>query len=179
MLSYFKELSLRRPAWLLLATLACTLEVTGLYFQHKLGLIPCVMCIYERVALTGLLIAGLIALIAPNFFLFRWLALVLWGFSAFKGLSLSIKHYDYQANPSPWNQCEFKPQFPQTIPLDEWFPNIFAAGTVNCSEKQWQMLGWGMPEWLIVAFSLFMLFFLIVFMSQFKRAKPQIGRAHV
>ncbi|VEI44873.1 disulfide bond formation protein B [Actinobacillus equuli] len=52
-------------------------------------------------------------------------------------------------------------------------PKHFAPGPVNCSEKQWEMLGLGMPEWLIVAFTMFALAFVIVLISQFKRAKPQ------
>lgn len=173
MLSYFKELSLNRTAWLLLAFVAFALEVSAIYFQYGMGLVPCVMCVYERLAIFGLLIAGLVGAISPRFFLTRWLALLLWGFSAFKGLALAIKHHDYQANPSPWNQCEFKPEFPQTMPFDQWFPSIFAPGPVNCSEKQWEMFGLGMPEWLILAFSIFALMFVIVLLSQFKRAKPQ------
>ena len=173
MLSYFKELSLNRTAWLLLAFIAFALEASGIYFQYGMGLVPCVMCVYERLAILGLLIAGLIGAISPRFFLTRWLGLLLWGFSVYKGLALAIKHHDYQANPSPWNQCEFKPEFPQTMPFDQWFPSIFVFGSVNCSDKQWEMFGLGMPEWLIVAFSIFALFFIIVLLSQFKRAKPQ------
>ncbi|KIE92738.1 putative disulfide bond formation protein B [Actinobacillus pleuropneumoniae] len=119
MLSYFKELSLNRTAWLLLAFVAFALEASAIYFQYGMGLVPCVMCVYERLAIFGLLIAGLVGAISPRFFLTRWLALLLWGFSAFKGLALAIKHHDYQANPSPWNQCEFKPEFPQTMPFDQ------------------------------------------------------------
>lgn len=173
MLKTFKTLSLQRSAWLLLAFFAFCLEVTGLYFQHGMGLVPCVMCVYERLALSGIFIAGLIGVLAPRFFLFRWLALVLWGFSSFKGLMLAFKHYNYQTNPYPWNQCEFKPDFPQTMPFDQWFPNLFASGPVNCSEKQWEMLGLGMPEWLIFAFGVFAVCFILALLSQFKRSQPK------
>ena len=152
MLAYFKECSLKRSAWFFLALVALGLEATGLYFQHGLGLQPCVMCVYERLAILGL---------------------ILWGFSAIKGLLIAIRHTDYQLNPSPWNQCEFKPDFPQTMPFDQWFPSIFSPGPVNCSESQWQMLGWGMPQWLILAFSAFTVFFALVLLSQFKRTKTQ------
>lgn len=173
MLTFFKNLSLSRTAWLFLAFVAFALEATGLYFQHGMGLQPCVMCVYERLAIFGLIIAGLLGAIAPRFAFFRWIALALWGFSAIKGLLLAIKHTDYQLNPSPWNQCEFKPDFPQTMPFDQWFPSIFAPGPVNCSQSQWEMLGWGMPQWLILAFGLFSLFFVLVLISQFKKSRPQ------
>ena len=57
MLTYFKELSLNRTAWILLAIIALLLESTGLYFQYVMGLQPCVMCVYERLAISGLLLA--------------------------------------------------------------------------------------------------------------------------
>lgn len=169
MLTYFKGLSLNRSAWILLALIAFGLEATGLYFQHGLGLVPCVMCVYERLAIFGLIVAGVIGALAPRFGLFRWLALITWGYSAIKGLLIAIKHTDYQLNPSPWNQCEFKPNFPQTLPFDQWFPSIFAPGPVNCSQSQWEFLGWGMPQWLIVAFGLFTLAFALTLLGQFKR----------
>lgn len=171
MLTFFKELSLSRGAWLFLALLALALEGAGLYFQYSLGLVPCVMCVYERVALMGLVIAGVIGCLAPRSLVIRWLALIVWGYSAIKGLFLAIRHTDYQLNPSPWNQCEFKPDFPPTVPLDQWFPSLFAPGPVNCSESQWEMLGWGMPQWLIVAFGLFSLAFVLVLISQFKKTR--------
>lgn len=173
MLTFFKELSLKRSAWLLLAFLAFILESTGLYFQYGMGLQPCVMCVYERLAISGLFFAGIIGLIAPRVRIVRYLSILLWGYSAIKGLFLAIRHTDYQLNLSPWNQCEFKPDFPQTLPFDQWLPQIFAPGPVNCSENQWEMLGWVMPQWLIFAFGVLSFFFILVLISQLKRSKPQ------
>lgn len=173
MLTYFKELSLNRTAWILLAIIALLLESTGLYFQYVMGLQPCVMCVYERLAISGLLLSGIIGAISPRLKLTRYFAILLWGYSAIKGLLLAIRHTDYQLNPSPWNQCEFKPDFPQTMPFDQWLPQIFAPGPVNCSESQWEMLGWGMPQWLILAFGCFTFFFALVLISQFKKSRPQ------
>ena len=173
MLTYFKELSLNRTAWILLAIIALLLESTGLYFQYVMGLQPCVMCVYERLAISGLLLSGIIGAISPRLKLTRYYAILMWCYRAIKGLLLAIRHTDYQLNPSPWNQCEFKPDFPQTMPFDQWFPQIFAPGPVNCSQSQWEMLGWGMPQWLILAFGCFTLSFVLVLISQFKKSRPQ------
>ena len=43
-----------RRAWWLLALSALGLELTALWFQHGMGLDPCVKCVYERVAVLGL-----------------------------------------------------------------------------------------------------------------------------
>ena len=76
MLHFFKTLSVQRSGWLLLLISALALEGTALYFQYGMGLQPCVMCIYERVALFGIAFAGIIGLIAPRFLIMRVLALI-------------------------------------------------------------------------------------------------------
>lgn len=173
MLYYFKNLSLSRGAWFLLILSSITLEGIALYFQHGMGLTPCVMCIYERIALLGILFAGIFGFIGNRNTIIRWLAILTWIISAFKGLMLSLKHYDYQINPSPWNQCEFKMDFPQTLPLDKWLPNIFAPGPVNCSQSQWEMFGFSMVQWLIFTFATYLIIAIIILISQFKRSPPQ------
>ncbi|EOD54754.1 disulfide bond formation protein B [Aeromonas molluscorum 848] len=76
----------------------------ALFFQHILGLHPCVMCIYERIATLGVLTAGLIGMVNPQKWYLRWSALLLWAFSAFRGLQLALQHVDYQINSLPL-QC--------------------------------------------------------------------------
>lgn len=66
MLQFLNRCSRGRGAWLLMALTAFLLELTALYFQHIMLLQPCVMCIYERVALFGILGASLLGAIAPE-----------------------------------------------------------------------------------------------------------------
>lgn len=113
MLDFFKQLSLKRSAWIFLAFSAFALESTALYFQYGMGLQPCVLCVYERLAMVGLFIAGFIGALAPSSLIVRILALIVGLFSAIKGLMISIRHLDLQMNPAPWKQCEFIPNFPE------------------------------------------------------------------
>ena len=60
---------------------AFALESTALYFQYGMGLQPCVLCVYERLAMVGLFIAGFIGALAPSsliaaFLLLLWVYLV-------------------------------------------------------------------------------------------------------
>lgn len=176
MLQYFKQLSVSRSAWFLIILSATLLEGVALYFQHGMGLAPCVMCIYERVALFVILFAGIIGFIAPSIALIRWLALLLGTYSAAKGLMLAIKHTDYQLNPAPWNQCSPFVDFPPTLPLNEWFPQIFAPSG-DCSKISWAFLGLSMAQWLIVIFAIYLLIFGIVIISQFKKHRTQGRRS--
>lgn len=172
MLSYLKELSFSRNAWLLLMFSCLALEGTALYFQHGMGLVPCVMCIYERLALLAILTAGIIGAIAPRTTFVRLFALGLGLFGAIKGLLLAIKHTDYQMNPAPWNQCEILVDFPQTLPLNKWFPNLFEAGG-SCNEITWQMWGLTMPQWLIAIFAVYLLILGLILISQVARTKAR------
>ena len=89
MLKFFKTLSVQRSGWLLLIISALVLEGIALYFQYGMELQPCVMCVYERVALFGLAFAGLFGLIAPRFLIVRLLALLIGFVRVVKGLFLS------------------------------------------------------------------------------------------
>ncbi|WP_288062758.1 disulfide bond formation protein B, partial [Rodentibacter caecimuris] len=107
MLAFFKQFSEKRSSWLLLVLSSLALELTALYFQYGIGLQPCVLCVYERLAMSGLFLAGIIGLLAPRSLFLRLIALALGLFSAVKGLMISIRHLDLQMNPAPWKQCEF------------------------------------------------------------------------
>ncbi|KOE57373.1 disulfide bond formation protein DsbB [Aggregatibacter actinomycetemcomitans] len=167
MLKFFKTLSVQRTGWLLLVISALALEGTALYFQYGMELQPCVMCIYERVALFGIAFAGIVGLIAPRFLVFRLLALLIAFFSTVKGLLISLKHVDYQLHPAPWNQCSYLPEFPQTLPLDKWFPALFQP-TGSCSDVVWSWLGLSMAQWIVVMFAVYLIVLVLVLISQFK-----------
>ncbi|WP_019613476.1 disulfide bond formation protein DsbB [Psychromonas ossibalaenae] len=161
MLSTLKSLSKQRWAWLLLAASALSLEMCALYFQHIMKLEPCVMCVYERIAMLGLIFAGLIGAAAPQNILVRLTAFLVWGVSAVWGGLLAVEHTDYQMNPSPFATCEFLPNFPSWAPLHEWLPWLFNPSG-DCAEISWQFLGYSMPQWLIVSFGIYCVLFLFV-----------------
>ena len=161
MIEYLRRIASHRLAWGLLAASAFALELCALFFQHVLGLHPCVMCIYERIALLGVLTAGLLGMVAPERWYLRWSAMLLWGYSAFWGLKLALKHVDYQVNPSPFNVCEGFVDFPSWAPLDQWVPWLFFPDG-DCSEISWQFLSFSMPQWLIAIFAAYLLVFVVV-----------------
>lgn len=172
MLTFLKKLSIQRTSWILLIFSGLILEGVALYFQHGMELSPCVMCIYERVALAGIIIAGIIGSLIPKFIITRLLALIIGFISAIKGLSIALKHLDYQLNPGPWNQCTLMVEFPQTLPLDKWFPYIFHPNG-SCSDIVWSFLGYSMVQWIIFIFGFYIILFVLLIISQFKRIKKR------
>lgn len=169
MFTLLKELSLKRATWLLCIFSAAALEAAALYFQYGMGLQPCVMCIYERVALFGVMFAGILGILAPKNFPLRWLALAVGLFSAIKGLLLAIKHTDYQLNPAPWNKCSPFLDFPETLPLDQWLPSVFAAGG-DCGKISWEFLGLVMPQWIAIVFGIYTFILVLLTIAQIKRS---------
>lgn len=169
MLQIFNCCSQGRGAWLLMALTALALEITALYFQHVMLLQPCVMCIYERCALFGILGASLVGAIAPKTPL-RYVAILLWIYSAWEGVQLAWKHTMIQLHQSPFNTCDFFVSFPSWLLLDKWLPAVFRASG-DCSARQWQFLTLEMPQWLVGIFGAYLLVALLVLIAQFIRPR--------
>ncbi|WP_282176619.1 disulfide bond formation protein DsbB [Vibrio nereis] len=168
--SAIKAFSQGRLSWLLLLIFVLFFEACALFFQHVMMLSPCVMCIYERVAMLGVGGAAIIGLVAPNNPVFRWLGLAAWGASAYKGLELSMQHVDYQFNPSPFATCDLFVTFPDWAPINQWAPWMFEAYG-DCSEIVWQFLTLSMPQWLVVIFAANLAALAIIVLSQFAKSK--------
>ncbi|QDP01046.1 disulfide bond formation protein DsbB [Thalassotalea sp. PS06] len=156
---------LNTKSWWLLALSALTLELTALYFQYGMGLEPCIMCIYQRVAIIGVMFAGIIGALGNKAFIGRALAFSIWGVSAIWGLLIAIEHVEMQSNAgSLFFSCDIVPNFPQWLPLHEWIPALFEA-TGDCGEISWSFLGYSMPQWMIVVYSVYSAMFAVFLLS--------------
>ena len=171
MLRFLNQCSRGRGAWLLMALTAFALEMVALWFQHVMGLKPCVLCIYERCALFGIMGAGLVGAIAPKSPL-RYAAIAIWLYSAGKGIALAWEHTQMQLHPSPFMTCDFAARFPSWLPLDKWVPQVFVASG-DCAERQWEFLGLEMPQWLLGIFIAYLIVAVLVVISQPFKAKKR------
>ncbi len=167
----FEPMFTRPGAWLLMAFTALALELTALWFQHVMLLKPCVLCIYERCALFGVLGAALIGAIALKTPL-RYVAMVIWLYSAFRGVQLTYEHTMLQLYPSPFATCDFMVRFPEWLPLDKWVPQVFVASG-DCAERQLDFLGMEMPQWLLGIFIAYLIVAVLVVISQPFKAKKR------
>ncbi|WP_375054890.1 disulfide bond formation protein DsbB [Zobellella sp. DQSA1] len=141
-----------RFAWALLTAGSLALLLIALFFQYVKGYHPCVMCVYQRAALTGVIFAGLVGWLMPRHGLFSNLALLGWLAASYQGFRLAEEHVGYQLNPSPFNQCSSFAEFPAWAPLDRWLPALFHP-TGDCADVDWSLLGWSMPQWLMGIFA--------------------------
>ena len=154
MIIFIRKMTQNRIAWAVLLGSTLFLELCAMVFQHVMGLQPCVLCIYQRVAVLGIMAGAVIGFINPKNMLLRWSGLLLWAYSSIQGLQIALQQTDIQLHPSPFNTCDLFVTFPQLLPLNQWMPWFF-NGTGDCSEIQWQFLTWTMPQWLIVVFGMY------------------------
>jgi disulfide bond formation protein DsbB len=154
LLNKLSLLSTDRRAWGLLFVSALCLEISALYFQYVMDLRPCIMCIYQRTAVFGIMFAAMPAMLVNNL-ITRIMGYTGWGISAIWGLLIAIEHVDIQTAVNPFfATCEFVPNFPSWIPLHEWLPNIFGA-TGDCGDINWSFMDMTMPQWMIMIFAIY------------------------
>lgn len=162
---------IQRGAWWLLVLSAVILEITALWFQYSMGLDPCVKCVYQRVALFGLMAAGIIGALDPRAGVLRLIGYAVWGISAGWGLSLALQHAGIQADPGDLS-CSFAAEFPTWAPLDQWLPALFQP-TGYCDDVQWQWQSLTMAEWMIVVFGLYLFVLLVVLIVDMRGRGPR------
>ena len=154
LLNKLSSLATDKRAWGLLFVSALCLEITALYLQHVMDLRPCIMCIYQRTAVFGIMFAAMPAMLMNNL-ITRLIGYLAWGISAIWGLLVAIEHVDIQTASNPFfASCEFVPNFPTWAPLHEWLPNIFGA-TGDCGDINWSFMDMSMPQSMIVIFAIY------------------------
>ncbi|PSJ47097.1 disulfide bond formation protein DsbB [Zobellella taiwanensis] len=141
-----------RLAWGLLAAGSTALLLIALFFQYVQGYAPCVMCVYQRAALVGVIAAALLGWLAPAHSMAGPLALLGWLAASIEGYLLAREHVGYQLDPSPFNQCSTFAEFPAWFQLDVWLPALFYPSG-DCSQIDWSWLGLSMPQWLMGIFA--------------------------
>ncbi len=126
------------------------------YFQYHLGLLPCPLCVSQRIFA---ILVGVLALLAfihnPGAKGVRVYA-VLTGLAALGGAAIAARQV--------WLQSLPEDRIPACGPTLNWmlearFPlaEILSAmfiGEGSCAEIKWQLLGLSIPGWTLVAFVL-------------------------
>ena len=170
-MNFLSNLATNKRAWQLLAISALGLELAALFFQYVLDLAPCIMCIYQRVAIWAIFFAGVVGSLGTQYIVARFAAFTLWGTGAIWGLIIALEHVEIQSSKMSFLfSCEFVPNFPSWAPLHEWIPALFAA-TGDCGDINWQFLGHTMPEWMIVNYSIYTAFFAAIIAARFINKK--------
>lgn len=152
MLRNIKSLSLQRWPWLLLTACALLLDGVALTLQHLLEVEPCNECIYIRVGVLGVGVAGLIGALAPRILAIRAVAFAAWlgalGWSLYRAtILLNLERIVREGGEA---SCARFKGFPDWMALDRWLPNVFEPRAM-CGTVSWTFLNQSVTFWIAVA----------------------------
>ncbi|MBT8077063.1 MAG: disulfide bond formation protein B [Gammaproteobacteria bacterium] len=124
----------------------------ALYAEHKLMLMPCPLCVFQRMAVIALGIVFLAAALQnPQSWGRRVYALLI-ALASAAGISVAGRHVWLQNLPEDQVPA-CGPGFDYIIdsfPLAEALRVIF-SGSGECATVDWQFLGLSMPAWVLIA----------------------------
>ncbi len=142
------------------------------YLQAALGLLPCPLCVMQRIAY---LLFGLTALVAAAHRpagAVRWLyagLLDLWATlgAAVAGWQVYLTYHPQAA------ECGISPEerFLNGLPLAQWWPAMFEANG-DCTRVDWKFLGLSVPELSLAAFVLLSFAAIYAALRPEERRKP-------
>lgn len=136
-----------------LGFLACAaLMAYALYAQHVLGLAPCPLCIFQRVAVMSVGVLFLIAALHnPETLGARVYGALIW-LAAACGIGIAARHVWIQAQPpGTVAACGADLDFLMDImPLTEVVTKVL-TGSGECGKVDWQFLGLSMPWWVLIS----------------------------
>jgi disulfide bond formation protein DsbB len=138
----------------LLGFLACAgLLLSALYFQFSLGQEPCPLCISQRIMVMALALCFLVASLHNPGARGTRIYAIISCLTALAGASISARHV--------WLQHLPPEQVPSCGPGLEYMFNYFPlsdtlrlmlTGTGECAKVDWTLLGFSMPNWVLVCF---------------------------
>lgn len=123
----------------------------ALYQQHTIGLDPCPLCVFQRIAVTGIGLVFLVAFLHGPGRLFSLLYAVLGGLFAVLGIVVAGRHLWLQSLP-PDRVPACGPGLEymlQSFPPLEVVQMVF-SGSGECAEVDWAFLGLAMPGWVLI-----------------------------
>jgi len=133
--------------------LACAgLMAYALYAEHVLYLMPCPLCVFQRIAVIGLGLVFLVAGLHNPDGLGRKIYAVLALLVAGGGVAVAARHVWLQNLPADEvPTCGPGLEFIlDTFPLGDALSMVF-AGSGECADIDWLFLGLTMPTWVIIA----------------------------
>lgn len=162
MLKKLSKISETKVSWVLLLAGSSILLFLSLYFQHVLKLEPCILCIYQRIAIMGIIIASLVGLLS-NYKnkIIRNVSYFIWILSSSFGLWAALSQWreTYIAKTTPFYMSQCGQGLERFIPSLEHYKilsDLFIAKGI-CSEITWRFLGLAMHNYLSLIFGLFLI----------------------
>lgn len=126
----------------------------ALYLQSMEGLLPCPLCVAQRIAYWCLGITALLAFLQDPQKMGRRIYSSLMLVFALLGATIAGRHIWLIRYPESF-ECGISPEeaFLNALPIAEWWPSMFEANG-DCADVSWQLLSLTIPDWSLIAFLL-------------------------
>lgn len=141
----------RRPGnWLLGLAAAAALSF-AFYAQYGLDLVPCHLCVFQRVTMAAMGVAFVLAALFSRPGRRGVLSAALIGVTGFATIATAGRHVWIQMQPEgSVPACGADLDFMLDIfPLTEVILRVFRAGG-ECAKVDWSFLGLSMPAWVLI-----------------------------
>jgi disulfide bond formation protein DsbB len=124
----------------------------ALYAEHVLGLAPCPLCIFQRVAVIGVGVLFLLAAIHDPRASGARIYGALIGLAAIGGVAIAARHIWIQAQPpGTVAACGADLNYLLDImPVTEVVTKVL-TGSGECGKVDWTFLGLSMPWWVLIS----------------------------
>jgi len=141
----------RRPVNFFGALICVALLAYALYSQFHLGLEPCPLCIFQRVAIAALAIVFLAAALHHPSGWGRLVYAGLIGVTALAAIGIAARHvYIQSLPPGSVPSCGAPLDMMLTMfPVTEVIRKVLTGGG-ECAEINWRFLGLAMPAWVLI-----------------------------
>lgn len=146
-----------RIIFLLIALTCIGLVSYALYLQLVDKLLPCPLCIFQRIAYWLVGITAFCAFIHHPQLLGRRIYSTLIMLFSLAGATVAGRQAWLVRYPEAF-ECGISPEeaFLNELPLARWWPDMFEANG-DCSDSTWQFLSLTMPDWSLLTFLAFSL----------------------
>ena len=142
------------------------------YLQAAIGLLPCPLCVMQRIAFILFGITALVAAAHRPQGAGRWLYLALLDLWATLGAAIAAWQVYLTYHPQA-AECGISPEerFLNGLPLAKWWPAMFEANG-DCTKVDWTFLGLSVPELSLIAFVLLSAIAVYAALRPEERRKP-------
>ena len=144
-----------RIIWLFIFLGCAALISYALYLQLVENLLPCPLCVAQRLAYWLLGLTALIAFFHAPRTLRRRVYGGVSAICAFSGAAVAIRHAWLIRYPEAF-ECGISPEeeFLNSLPLARWWPAMFEANG-DCANVTWEFASLTLPDWSAIFFIVF------------------------
>lgn len=146
--------------WYWLGVISCCLLLATayFYFQLRLGLVACPLCMFQRVALAAIAVLCLIGILLQAGKTLGKILAFLISLSALSGLAIAgrqtwLQHLPADQVPECGPDLAF---MMEAFPIMEVITTVL-SGSGECAEVQWRFIGFSMAEWMVFIFAVMLL----------------------